>query len=142
MQIQETITYTDMDYTLTRTLILTPIIFVLSPLMLCIVKYIFKSRHNQQLELSYKKPKYIIITIILISFTHLLLFYIIGCSTLIGLEGHICPSLVRDWKDIYVSLLWSNDGVIVTPFKASWTCWCKTNNYIVVSGHELLKYGE
>ncbi len=19
-----------------------------------------------------------------------------------GLEGHICPSLVRDWKDIYV----------------------------------------
>ncbi len=22
-----------------------------------------------------------------------------------GLEGHICPSLVRDWKDIYVPLL-------------------------------------
>ncbi len=25
--------------------------------------------------------------------------------TLTGLEGHVCPCLVRDWKDIYVPLL-------------------------------------
>ncbi len=39
--------------------------------------------------------------------------------TLTGLGGHICPSLVKDWKDIYVPLLWLHDGVIATSLRAS-----------------------
>ncbi len=53
---------------------------------------------------------------------------------LTGLEGHICPSLVRNGKDIYVPLLWRHGGVIVISFRVSWTWWCKKNYYIVVRG--------
>ncbi len=55
-----------------------------------------------------------------------------GSLTLTGLEGHICPSLVRDWKDIYVPLLWCHGGIIATSFRVSWTWWCNKNCYIVV----------
>ncbi len=78
--------------------------------------------------------------------------------TLTGLEGHICPSLVRDYKDIYVPPRWKTgrtcmslpgNGLkghvcptIVRSFRASWTWWYTNKYYIVVRGHELLKYGE
>ncbi len=38
--------------------------------------------------------------------------------TITGLEGHICPSLVKDWKDICVPLLSRHCAVIVRPFRA------------------------
>ncbi len=56
------------------------------------------------------------------------------CLTLTGLEGYICPSLVRDGKDIYVPLLWCHGGVIVTSFRVWCTWWWKKIYYIVVRG--------
>ncbi len=54
--------------------------------------------------------------------------------TLNGLEGHICPSLVKDWKDISVPLLSHHGGVIILSFRASCTLWCNKNYYIMVRG--------
>ncbi len=54
--------------------------------------------------------------------------------TLTGLEGHICPSLVKDWKDIYVLLLSHHGDVIMLPFRAPCIWWCNKNYYIVISG--------
>ncbi len=53
---------------------------------------------------------------------------------LTGLEEHLCPSLVKDWKDIYVPLLPCHGGVIVQSFRASCTWWCIKNYYIAVRG--------
>ncbi len=58
----------------------------------------------------------------------------ISALTLSGMEGHLCPSLVKDWKDIYVPLLPHHDGIIMLSFRASCTRWCNKNYYVVVRG--------
>ncbi len=52
-----------------------------------------------------------------------------------GLEGHLCPSLVKDWKDMYVPLLWRHlEHHEVGGATKMITLWS--------GGHELLMYGE